>query len=112
MPYCLATGEKENKEIKIKKIDYYNVTIANYIDKTNTFSTRSFMVRYAEEFIELYDICQFRTEIDFNHANYTEVLPFYMEVSLYCYNTEFDTGFEEIYTKAVKVKFVYILGIH
>jgi len=63
-PFSLLHGEKTSKSGKGRSLDYYNIVSAKIIETTYTFCSRLFMVRFSEEFIELQDFCQFRTELD------------------------------------------------
>jgi len=80
-PFSMLRGEKTSKAGKGKVVDYYNIAPSKILEDSHTFCSRLFMVRFAEENIELQDICQFRTEID--------VLPLpaptgcYMELELF-----------------------------
>ena len=49
---------------KGKAVDYYCLTPARILEESYTFCSRLFLVRFAEELIELQDLCQFRTELD------------------------------------------------
>ena len=60
----MLKGEKTSKAGRGKRVDYYNLRRAYIIDSTSTFCTRCVMVRYADENIELQDVCQYRTELD------------------------------------------------
>lgn len=51
------------------------------VDSDNTFFTKTFFVRYAEELIVLRDLIKFRTEIDVS-PGYLET-EFFLKVELY-----------------------------
>lgn len=80
------------KSEETKKFDYHNVAAANFIDETNSFCTKSFLIRYAEETIYLEDICQFRTEID--KVPDFDLQPFYIDIELYFSETSIINGVE------------------
>lgn len=63
-PFSLLHGEKSTKSGKGKSCDYFNLVPAQILEDAFTFSSRVFMVRFSEEFVELQDICQFRAEVD------------------------------------------------
>ena len=65
------------------------------------------MIRFAEESVELQDICQFRTELDVLPG--FEQLPFYLDLELHFYDLAFTGGPEFIYDQASKVAFLLIL---
>ena len=51
-------------------------------DESYSFQSKTFLIRYCEEEIELNEICSFRTEIDAYPINESEV--FYLVCELYC----------------------------
>jgi len=107
----MMAGEKQIKQTKAKKLDYHDVMPANFIDLSNTFCTRTFMIRYADELVELEDICQMKTEFDFkilDKKSGESMEPFYMDVGLYFYDLPF-TGFPDFICEEVQKVFFFAL---
>jgi len=48
----------------VKAPDHHNLIPSRILDDQSTFCTRSFLVRYCEEEVEINEIGHFRTEID------------------------------------------------
>jgi hypothetical protein len=52
------------KAQKQKQADHHHLIPAQILDEESTFCTKSFLIRYCEEEVEINDIGHFRTEID------------------------------------------------
>ena len=64
-PYHHETKDPESISPKKRDKASYHRLIEPYInDETNSFYTKAFFIRYAEELVVLRDIVKFRTEID------------------------------------------------
>ncbi len=100
MPYAFVAGEKSSHAGKGHKVDYHDIVSATFLEDTNTFCTRTFMIRFAEECVELQDICQFRTEVDFFPG--FDLLSFYLDLELCFDEVAFSGGPEFIHEKACK----------
>jgi len=59
---------------------YYSILEPYIADQTQDFVSRTFLVRYFEEFIKINDLCEFECKMDINEINLEE---FYLEVKLY-----------------------------
>ena len=70
----LAAGGEE-------KVTFHRLMEPYIVDSENTFFTKTFFVRYAEELIVLRDIIKFRSEIDVA-PGYLET-EFFLKVELY-----------------------------
>ena len=74
-------GENEKKAWVGRKVNYHNL-LASYIsDQTNSFCTRTFMIRYSDEEVELQDICRFKAELELTES-YARI-PFYLDIELF-----------------------------
>lgn len=62
-------------------IDHHNLIPSGIADDQGAFSSRSFLIRYCEEEVEINDIALFRAEIDVE-PDYLNT-DFYMEVELF-----------------------------
>lgn len=74
----------EEKQRKMKSpvhIDHHNLIPSGIADDQGAFSSRSFLIRYCEEEVEINDIALFRAEIDVE-PDYLNT-DFYMEVELF-----------------------------
>jgi hypothetical protein len=81
MPVALQSS-KHGKAKKSKKTQDHHNVFAGAIDQEQyAFKTRSFMIRYQEEEVELNDICHFRIEIDLA-TNSMSTTEFCLEVDL------------------------------
>jgi len=61
----LGNPEPEKpKDAKQQRPDHHNLMPAHVVEEQNSFSTRSFLIRYCEEEVELNDIGLFRLELD------------------------------------------------
>jgi len=64
---CPAQGEQSKQ--KPSRTDHHHLIPAHIIEDQCTFSTRSFLIRYCEEEVELDDIGQFRIELSSDELN-------------------------------------------
>lgn len=51
-------------EEEAQKVSFHRLIEPYIVEETNSFYTKTFFVRYAEELVVLRDIVKFRTEID------------------------------------------------
>mmetsp|Transcript_37942 Transcript_37942/g.60092 ORF Transcript_37942/g.60092 Transcript_37942/m.60092 type:complete len:778 (-) Transcript_37942:131-2464(-) len=63
VPFAYSTCPLVAEKSKLPRMDHHNLIPAHIMDDTGTFSTRSFLIRYCEEEVELNDIGQFRIEV-------------------------------------------------
>merc|ERR1719487_514862 len=66
IPYGYSTSPSQSEETKSKgaRLDHHNLIPARISeDEENIFLTRSFLIRYCEEEVELNDLVQFRFEL-------------------------------------------------
>ena len=73
----MKEGEKQTSTTKKKP---KNLIPSHVLDELNAFCTRTFVIRFCEEEIELNDTCHFRTEFD-AYPDYT-TQAFFMEAEL------------------------------
>lgn len=64
VPYACSTCPAVMEKSKPSRTDHHNLIPGHINEDAGTFSTRSFLVRYCEEEVELNDCCQFRIEVD------------------------------------------------
>lgn len=81
-PSQQASGEKQAEPPKSKssRTDHHHLIPAHIIEDQCTFSTRSFLIRYCEEEVELNDIGQFRIELGVGEGE--QNAPLILEVDL------------------------------
>lgn len=86
MPYAILqySDVDHDTSIKSEKICYHNLVPASIIEQSNKFCSRSFIIRYCEEEVNLDHIVQFRSEVDLED-NYADT-PFYLEAEMYFAN--------------------------
>mmetsp|Transcript_12808 Transcript_12808/g.34948 ORF Transcript_12808/g.34948 Transcript_12808/m.34948 type:complete len:318 (-) Transcript_12808:111-1064(-) len=77
---CTLQVAEASSKPKPARTDHHHLIPAHIIEDQCTFSTRSFLIRYCEEEVELDDVGQFRIEIGREEAD-TE-MPLTMEVDL------------------------------
>ncbi len=70
-------GKKKTK----RNLDHHNIIPANIDKNLHAFNTKSFMIRYCEEEVEVNDIGHFRCELDVDEANLSQT-DFYLEIEL------------------------------
>jgi hypothetical protein len=82
MPYGFTTvpSQLEQPKPKSSRTDHHNLIPAHIQEEQFTFSTRSFLIRYCEEEVELNDIVQFRLEFDMEELQCS--VPLFLEVDL------------------------------
>mmetsp|Transcript_110309 Transcript_110309/g.172498 ORF Transcript_110309/g.172498 Transcript_110309/m.172498 type:complete len:752 (-) Transcript_110309:227-2482(-) len=78
VPYACSTCPAVIEKSKPSRTDHHNLIPGHINEESGTFSTRSFLVRYCEEEVELNDCCQFRIEVDESELN----KPIVLEVDL------------------------------
>ena len=78
-PLTLLQGQKISKGAKGKQCDYHNLAPSRIVE--DTFRSRLFMIKYAEEEVELQDFCIFHTEIDIYPKRPSD--PCYLSIELY-----------------------------
>jgi len=74
-----APAQSEQAKGKTSRTDHHNLIPAHIIDDQSSYSTRSFLIRYCEEEVELNDIGQFRLELA---ADEESPQPLLLEVDL------------------------------
>jgi len=72
--------QAEQPKQKSTRINHHNLVPAHISDDECVFSTRSFLIRYCEEEVELNDICQFRIEFDSEASEHPT--PLFLEMEL------------------------------
>mmetsp|Transcript_152085 Transcript_152085/g.265118 ORF Transcript_152085/g.265118 Transcript_152085/m.265118 type:complete len:767 (-) Transcript_152085:174-2474(-) len=82
IPYGHSTCPVSVEQPKPKptRIDHHHLIPAHTLDEHCTFSTRSFLIRYCEEEVELNDIGQFRIELGIEESEWNA--PLTLEVDL------------------------------
>jgi hypothetical protein len=69
IPYAYSTSPVTTEKPKPARTDHHHLIPAHIIEDQYTFSTRSFLIRYCEEEVELNDIGQFRVEVGVDDAD-------------------------------------------
>mmetsp|Transcript_44972 Transcript_44972/g.104041 ORF Transcript_44972/g.104041 Transcript_44972/m.104041 type:complete len:739 (+) Transcript_44972:119-2335(+) len=77
--YLSIPVQPEPQKGKTARTDHHNLIPAHIIDDQGSYSTRSFLIRYCEEEVELNDIGQFRLELPTDEEN---PQPLLLEVDL------------------------------
>jgi len=80
IPYAYSTSPVAADKPKAARTDHHNLIPAHIIDDQYTFSTRSYLIRYCEEEVELNDIGQFRIEVGLDEGDLNTALT--LEVDL------------------------------
>lgn len=83
VPYGYSTQPAQLDQSKSKtssRTDHHHLIPAHIMEEQGTFSTRSFLIRYCEEEVELNDIAQFRIELDVDELHNN--IPLVVEVDL------------------------------
>lgn len=68
IPYAYSTCPVTAEKPKPARTDHHHLIPAHIIEDQCTFSTRSFLIRYCEEEVELNDIGQFRIEVGMDES--------------------------------------------
>ena len=74
-------SELNKKDQQKDKVSFHRLIEPYIVDETNSFYTKTFFIRYAEELVVLRDIVKFRTEIDVK-PDYLNT-EFFLKVELY-----------------------------
>jgi hypothetical protein len=83
-PYCsYVSYVQEEKSVKAKRIgpDHHNLLPATIIGDQACFMSKTFLIRYCEEEVEINDIALFRAELDVE-PGYLDT-EFFLEVDLF-----------------------------
>jgi hypothetical protein len=80
IPYAYSTCPAVAEKSKSARTDHHHLIPAHILEENGTFSTRSFLIRYCEEEVELNDIAQFRIEVGLEEEDLNA--PFTLEVDL------------------------------
>ena len=83
-PYCsYVSYVQEEKSVKAKRIgpDHHNLLPATIISDQACFMSKTFLIRYCEEEVEINDIALFRAELDVE-PGYLDT-EFFLEVDLF-----------------------------
>ena len=102
-PYCSFVSQIQmEKQAKINRkggvgsggqqYDHHNLLASRIIDSQSAFCSKTFLIRYCEEEVEINDIILFRAEIDVEEEYLNT--DFYFQVELYFSNLE-DIGGSE-----------------
>ena len=59
-----VVNQAQNSSDGEPKVSYHRLIEPYIVEETNSFYTKTFFIRYAEELVVLRDIVKFRTEVD------------------------------------------------
>ena len=77
-----GSGKQSRSKSNRKQQDHHNIFAAKLDQDQFSFNTRSFMIRYQEEEVELNDMGHFRVELDLNSNGTLSDTEYCLEVEL------------------------------
>lgn len=80
-PYHFESRDTNSSDSKAEKVSFHRLLEPYIVDETNSFYTKTFFIRYAEELVVLRDVVKFRTEVDVK-ADYLNT-EFYLKAELF-----------------------------